>query len=230
MNSPVIFNITFLVDRDTKLLRDYADEENMANFLPYFKNFVKDIDANSSFTEGFVDAVLKRASAFQNDFHRKNFNAKLSRQIYLVATFASLVFYYINKTKEPSHIAWISDRDAMVDRYDGFIYDLAHFMFLGECSNDIPETDRTNKTILDKPQLVFPIPEKFGENFYDELIRIPDYLAGTLADLDINENEFSKDKYYTVLYHSLMNSKNHAIFHVFGDSRKLSSRRLAHRA
>ena len=230
INSPVIFNISFLIDRETKLLKDYADENNMESFLLAFKDFVKQIDSNSAFYEGFVESVLKRASAFQKDFGGKNFNAKLSRQIFLVATFVSLVFYYLNKIKEPSHIAWISDRDALVDRYDGFIYDLAYFMFLAECSSTISEVDKSKKIILDKPNFVFTIPEKTGKNFYDELIRIPDYLAGTLADIDIDENEFSKDKYYTVLYHSLVNSKNHAIFHVYGDSSKLSSRRLAYRA
>ena len=213
-----------------KLLKDYADENNMESFLLAFKDFVKQIDSNSAFYEGFVESVLKRASAFQKDFGGKNFNAKLSRQIFLVATFVSLVFYYLNKIKEPSHIAWISDRDALIDRYDGFIYDLAYFMFLAECSSAISEADKSKKIILDKPNFVFTVPEKTGKNFYDELIRIPDYLAGTLADIDIDENEFSKDKYYAVLYHSLVNSKNHAIFHVYGDSSKLSSRRLAYRA
>lgn len=227
MNSPVIFNVTFLFERDSQLIKDYSTKKNMEDFLPAFKDFVQQIDENSSFEEGYVNSVLKRVNNFKNDFKKNNFNVKLSRHIYYVATFASLIFYYLTIIKSPSHIQWISDRDALSERYDGFVYDLAYFMFLGEYIDKFLKNDSTGKIILNKPKFIFPIPEKSGENFYDELVRLPDYLAGTLADLNFENNEFSKDKYYTILYHSLLNSKNNAVFQLYGDGKKLSTRRLS---
>ncbi|MGE4544025.1 MAG: hypothetical protein AB7D06_07950 [Pedobacter sp.] len=230
INSPVIFNVTFLFERDSKLLKEYSTKKNMENFLPAFKSFVQQIDKNSSFEEGYVDSVLKRVNTFENDFKKNNFNKKLSRHIYYVATFASLIFHYLTIVKSPTHIQWVSDRDALSWRYDGFVYDLAYFMFLSEYSSELLKNDSTEKTILNKPKFIFPIPEKSGDNFYDELVRLPDYLVGTLADLNIENNEFSKDKYYTILYYSLLNSKNHAVFQLYGNGEKLSTRRLAFKA
>lgn len=80
--------------------------------------------------------------------------------------------------------------------------------------------------MMDGPKFTFVEPEKSAVNTYDELIRIPDYLAGTLADFDIEKREFSKDKYYQMLAQSLVNSPNHAIIQIDGDSKRLSARRL----
>ncbi len=229
INSPVIFNFTFVLDRSSKLLRDYAGKDNMQSFLPHFHDFVRLIESSSSFESGFVESVLNRATQFHESFKVKSFNARLSRQIYLVATFASLIFHYLNKVKKPSHIAWVSDRDALVDKYDGFVYDLAYFLFLAECSQDASVKENAEKVSIDKPKFIFALPAKSGANEYDELIRIPDYLAGTLADLDLDANKFSKEKYYTVLNSSLVNSKNHAIIHLCGSRLDIWSRRLVYR-
>lgn len=229
INSPVIFHITFMIDRNTKYMKDYATRENMKEFLAVFREFATLIDKNSSFDEGFVSSALKRSREFERDFDNKNFNVKLSRQIYLVSVFASLIFYYLNKTKKPSYIKWVSDRDAINKRYDGFIYDLAYFLFLSEVSQDINYVEGSEMTLLHKPNFIFPVEEELESGLYDELIRIPDYLAGTLADFDMNSGTFSKDKFYTVFFDSLVESKNHSVIQVYGEGERLSSRRIVHK-
>lgn len=84
--------------------------------------------------------------------------------------------------------------------------------------------------MLDTPQFIFPEPEKSGKNHFDELIRIPDYLAGTLADFDVSSNKFSKDKYDTILLNSLVNSRNQAVIYVTGKGNELLCKRLVHEA
>lgn len=228
INSPVAFTFTFVIDRKSKLLRDYASDENMLSFLAPFRDVVNNIASNSTFDAGYIDGVLKRSSRFEADFKNKNFNSKLSRQIYLVSALSSLVFEYLSITKKPEYIKWISDRDALAERYDGFVYDLSYFLFLNGYSQHITPT-HDSMTILDKPKFIFPEPEKSGKNFFDELIRIPDYLAGTLADLDIAANVFSKDKYNTVLLGSMVNSANHVVLNISGSGNELSCRRLVHK-
>jgi hypothetical protein len=225
INSPVVFTFTFVIDRKSNLLRDYATDENMLSFLSPFRGVVSDIAANSTFEAGYIEAVLKRSRAFETDFQKKSFNSKLSRQIYLVSAFASLVFEFLSITKKPEYIQWISDRDALAERFDGFVYDLSFFLFLTGYSKQI-SPNKESLTILDKPKFIFTEPEKSGKNFFDELIRIPDYLAGTLADLDIEANTFSKDKYNTVLMESMVNSTNHVVLNISGSGSELSCRRL----
>jgi hypothetical protein len=228
INSPVIFHITFMIDRKTKYMKDYATKENMEDFLSYFREFVSEIDKNSSFDDGFTASVIKRSYEFERDFKSKNINLKLSRQIYLVSVFVSLVFYYLNRIKNPSHIKWVSDRDAISKRYDGFIYDLSYFLFLSEVSQEVGNKDGT-KTLLHKPQFIFPVKEELEGGKYDELIRIPDYLAGTLADLNMDTGEFTKDKFYTVFFDSLVGSKNHSVIQIYGNGERLSSRRIGYK-
>lgn len=229
INSPVIFNISFVIDRSSKYMREYSDVENMKSFLPAFREVVEVFDSNSNLGNDYFLEVKRRTELFERDFGSKNFNAKLSRQIYLVSTFASLIFFYLTSLKKPSNIAWISDRDAIVHRYDGVAFDLAYIMFLNEYSA-VKGSKEGTPIVIGKPKFVFWEAQKSGADTYDELVRIPDYLAGTLADFDIDKQVFSKDKYYKMLQYSLVNSENHAIFQIYGDSKKLSARRLAFKA
>ncbi|MCU8034508.1 MAG: hypothetical protein WC024_05290 [Shewanella sp.] len=229
INSPVTFSFTFVIDRKANLLRDYATDENMLSFLPAFRNVVSDIASNSTFQNGYVDGVMKRVRAFEADFSKKNFNSKLARQIYIVSAFASVVFEVLAIAKKPKYIQWISDRDALLERYDSFAFDLSYFLFLQSYSVHF-ERKENSVLMLDTPQFLFPEPEKSGKNHYDELIRIPDYLAGTLADLDVSSNKFTKDKYNTILLNSLVNSRNQAVIYVTGKGNDLCCKRLVHKA
>lgn len=40
LNSPVIFHFSFIIDRNTKFMRNYADVDNMKSFLPEFSKIV----------------------------------------------------------------------------------------------------------------------------------------------------------------------------------------------
>ena len=64
-----------------------------------------------------------------------------------------------------------------------------------------------------------------GKNYLDDLIRVPDYLAGTLAEYGLNVSSGAKPKYEDVLFDSLSNSSNHAIILLQFERRTLTSRR-----
>ncbi len=83
--------------------------------------------------------------------------------------------------------------------------------------------------LLHKPQFIFPVEEELEDGKYDELIRIPDYLAGTLADLNMDTGEFTNDKFYTVFFDSLVKSNNHSVIQVYGNGERLSSRRIGYK-
>jgi hypothetical protein len=102
-------------------------------------------------------------------------------------------------------------------------------MFLSEVSQDVNHRDDREVTLLRKPQFIFPVEEELESGHYDELIRIPDYLAGALADFDMTSGQFSKEKFYTVFFDSLVESRNHSVIQVYGDGEKLSSRRIVHK-
>ena len=50
---------------------------------------------------------------------------------------------------------------------------------------------------------------------YEELVRIPDYVAGTLADYNFEENEISKSKFEKILQNFMAeNDKNNFVFKI----------------
>jgi hypothetical protein len=226
INQRVMFHVTFVVPSKLKFLKRYADVDNMLGFLSPFRQFVIDVASKSTFEAGFEESVLKRIALFTSDFQRSNFNANLSRKIYLVACFASLVFYYLAITKQPHKIFWISDRDAITERYGGIIFDFAYFMFLYEYMQILVDNRGVPSATIDKPQFIFATATKENAALYDELIRIPDHIAGTMADFNMQTSSFSKAKFRELSLYSLTNAENHAIIQVSGDRSAVSSRRL----
>lgn len=227
INSPVIYHFTFIISRETKFLRDYATSDVISECLQWLKTIVKETQNNSPIQTDYWDAVYRRIRLFEGDIQNRNFNEKLARQILLVGIFAGIISYYLELFKLPSHLTWVSDRDAIIERYDGFIYDFAYFTFLQEYNSCLIKGELHSKVVINNPLFKFIIPERTGKNDLDELIRIPDFLAGTLADLDIRNKTFSKDKYNTILFDSLVNSNNHAIVQIDRKGTELITKRLS---
>jgi hypothetical protein len=89
--------------------------------------------------------------------------------------------YLLQKYSSPSKIAWVSDRDAIIDKFDGFVFDNMYFWY------EISVTDQSFEKV--NTEIVFVEPEKIGINYFDELIRIPDYVAGALASIDTENKD-----------------------------------------
>ncbi|HCF4366163.1 TPA: hypothetical protein NI671_002594 [Pseudomonas aeruginosa] len=92
---PVAFSLSFVLDRDSALLRDYARLENMVEFIPSIREFVESLGRNSPPGLAYFDEVQTRLNAFQRDLARPQVNAKLARQIHLAAAFAATVFAWL---------------------------------------------------------------------------------------------------------------------------------------
>lgn len=224
---PITFSISFVLDRESALLRDYLRVEDMVNFIPDIRSFIESLQQNSPVDSSYFDQVLKRFDAFEKDFERKQFNAKLARQIHLASAFVATTFYIVNQATGAGYLRWISDRDALVERYDTLVYDLAYlyFILLSSTSQDLI-SEMNGKVFLKIPNIRFEIPEKTGKHRFDELVRLPDYLAGTLADLDITDMSFTRDKFAVVMTNVFVDSFNNWIVRVFSDGEKIIARSI----
>lgn len=93
LNLPVTFSISFVVSRDSHLLRDYIAVENMDDFLPDVEEYLTAVQANSPINSAYFADVTSRLRKFKHDIgSNKQFNARLARQVFLVATFGATVF------------------------------------------------------------------------------------------------------------------------------------------
>ncbi|MDX8455201.1 hypothetical protein RFM98_20830 [Mesorhizobium sp. VK9D] len=218
LKSPVVFSVSYIVERQSKLLRDYITDENIIGSLPELRELLAVIAKTTPDRAPYCQAVDKRLVAFELDMKRRNRNSCLARQIHLCAAFAAMLFKHLNAKKAPGHIRWISDRDAMFDKYDKVTFDLAfiYFQLLRELEAQVPP----------QPEFLFGLPGWDGKNNYNEFIRIPDYLAGTLADISLPSMAFTHDKFRPVFESVFVNSPNCALIEVLGSREKITTRRV----
>lgn len=150
---------------------------------------------------------------------RRNCNSNLARQIHLCAAFAAILFLHLDANKDPRAIRWISDRDAMFDKFDRVTFDLAFLYF--------QLVRMQSGKVSYYPEILFGLPGWDDENEYNEFIRIPDYLAGTAADMSLPSMTFTHDKFRPVFENVFVNAPNAALIEVLGSKEKITARRIA---
>jgi hypothetical protein len=79
---------------------------------------------------------------------------------------------------------------------------------------------------MDKPKFIFELAEETGAHRFDELIRLPDCLAGTLADMNLVTREFTHPKFNELFDGIFVGAMNNAIIQVLGKGNELTTRRL----
>jgi len=191
LNSPVAFSFTFVLDDGDNFLSTYAPVSEMIEGLEDINNMAASMATNSRGDSTYFSEVQRRLRSFIDELKRKG-NAKLARQVFLVAAYAAVVLDYLDIGAEPSFVSWVSDRDAMLQRHDGIIWDIASIMFY------VAKGDRrsagSDLNTIDKPKLIHIVPEESGKNYLDPLIRMPDYLAAAASDMNLQTFEFSHPK------------------------------------
>jgi hypothetical protein len=192
LTSPVAFSFTFVLDDKAKFLASYAPVPAMIEGLQDITSIATTMDSNTGHRNPYFSQVQKRLTSFTDDLKHKG-NAKLARQVFLVAAYAAVVLNYLDLSAEPSQVSWVSDRDAILQRHDGIVWDLATIMFYVIKGHRNPAAD-DERTAIDKPTLLHIRPDESGKNFLDPLIRMPDYLAAAASDMNLETFRFSHPK------------------------------------
>lgn len=228
---PITFSLSFMLRREEALLRRYLRTEEIADFLPDACEMLRSWRDNSPGPTEYYDQAIKRFKVFEQDLRKKHVNEKLARQIHLTASAIAITFHLLTKSTKAGFLRWISDRDALVERYDTVVYDIAYYYFLLlQSEHAVPVISSEGRPLRSVPQITFDIPEKTGKHRFDEMVRLADYLAGTLADLNSDSMSFSKEKFETVLRHVFVNSPNNWAIHLLSDTEKVTVRSAQFRA
>jgi hypothetical protein len=137
-------------------------------------------------------------------------NMKVIRDIDILATLAAYIMFEVTKLIELQTIGWFSDRDDMLSYKAGkfrspFIFDTVHHLYYLLCN--LEKIDSKNR-------LVIGVPENGTDAkvWYDAFNKIPDVIAGTLADYDHVKNRCSHDKFVPVLEEVFTSSKRNFFF------------------
>ncbi|MDF3415788.1 hypothetical protein HKX54_15050 [Sulfitobacter sp. M57] len=219
--APVTFSYNFVVERESNYLKAAITVEAMQTIAKSLQEVVGEWKSVEPGNEQYYSSLDSQLQKLLDELSSKNPSTGLLRKMFLVASFGALVFYIIHEEKSPLSIRWISDRDAMFDRHDGLAFDLAWLLF--------QIMRRRSGGVIDvrRPQLIFTSPLMDGVNKHDEFVRLPDYLAGTLADLRLPNVMFSHPKFPTIFNKLFVDASNNAIIEIVAPTGRITTRRLA---
>lgn len=131
-------------------------------------------------------AIIKKLKFLKQETMGKGFNIDLFRNMYFLVFMVSYYLYCIKKWTRADTAGWFSDRDSMISGFKGLAFDLLGMHFHSLCE--------AGKIASDGFDMAIGVPESAGKMWYDELVRIPDYIAGAFADFDMSTN-VCKDKF-----------------------------------
>ena len=109
---------------------------------------------------------------------------------------------------------WFSDKGELFDVENGIALNFFHNTLHG---------------LMDGKQFQFAasLADCKFDSFYDQYNKIPDYIAGTLADYNLSNNEVSKKKFSTVLTDYMGdNQYNNYVFRIFKNEDKYNCARI----
>jgi hypothetical protein len=168
--------------------------------------------------------VIKRFEALREEARANSFNAKLFGHMVLMNALAAVVACLLVKHGAPEIIGWFPDRDKMTSAYKAIALELFSNNLSALC-----QTMGLDQTRL-KVAIGIPGPSNDAEKglWYDDLIRVPDYLAGATAAWDIKGNLLptNSPKFAEIIRQVLADNPNIALVRLALNDRGLQASRL----
>lgn len=220
--SPVVYHFSFILNKDDNFFKNSLTKENIKTYFNLVLTLINKISKENPATAGYFEEFKKRINIFSEEMKAKSFNWKLTRKIMIISSLVSVIFFELTKLNKPISITWISDRDGIVEKFDGISLDISYIKYL----SFILENEQIDLSFL--PKIRFLTSKKDTIDDYEELVRIPDFIAGTVAELKGNDFNFRHEKYYPVFFTAIVNSKNHSIIAMDDKKNDFYIRRMAY--
>ena len=189
INSLPILNVVFLFEPRKYYIWDSKNEliSSLNDYIEIINEYIK--YWNKSEPEKRDN--LKRLSKSINCFTRllvEEKKLKLLARLYLISLLGGYFGSFICRETNLSSLTWFSDRDSTNE----ICHNLIRHLF------QINLIDITKKNI----QFAFTRSNSDSDEWYSELVRIPDYLTGTISNFDFsNKSGYSKATFYKMLKH-----------------------------
>ena len=191
LKSPYYFSINFTVDNIKSFRKLYApsgDKKGLIRDIEFIYNDLKSVTVRTEFQEGFY----KKIKMLREEIKSKSFGINSYCKICFVAFLVAYVALFITINAKVKELLWLSDRGLVFDFLDGLCLDFYYQIYF----NMLIETN-----------ILIPMPNPFGiatnkdekSLWYDSLIKLPDYYAGTIASWDLNTNNADEDKHVQVI-------------------------------
>lgn len=216
---PRHFHLVIVVPKD----RDVFNNGQGSNPLEISREVAnKTLDRAKEMERG--DNTTKPLKKMVEAARANNFNFELYGDLLLLGFFFPFVSLLLTRERKSTVIGWMSDRDNMTTWGDGVIWNQSteSFVGLGELLHiDVVGTD-----------IRIAVPgAASGPMWFDEMIRLPDYYAGTVAAWDAPANTLPPNPksllFVQMLEHVVAGAKNGVILRLDIGADGLQWRRIA---
>lgn len=117
------------------------------------------------------------------------FNVELLTDLMILISFFCFITLLLARERQVDVMGWFPDRDSMTTWCDGVIWDISNETLAG-----LSEYFNINLP-FDKPIIGIPNPDdKVSAMWFDEFVRLPDYIAGILSAWDLENNKLPGDR------------------------------------
>jgi hypothetical protein len=191
-----LFHISFII-KDTSGLIYRPTKSSQEVVIQGINELIEMIERWIANQPEGADKFRDQANRFiswRREMERKSPNLNLCKNIIIISLLAGYISYMLTKEAEARTVVWFSDRDKIIESYNSIAFDLYEIYHYGLCDNAgiNGETTKIGLAIKDKD-------DSSNKLWFDPLIRLPDYMAGTLASWDLTSNLVQKDKHAELL-------------------------------
>ena len=134
--------------------------------------------------------LQKSLKTLRADMQANSFNTPLLAETVITCFLASYIKYLLFKEVDVEIFSWLPDRDSMTSFTKGVYEQLYEIISYCICENKLPEE---RKHIAEQVKDCL-IADPNNNMFYDELVRVPDYFNGIIADHNMKDNSISGEK------------------------------------
>ncbi|WP_434794564.1 hypothetical protein TPDSL_16190 [Terrisporobacter petrolearius] len=185
----IFYSINFIVDDDNFFSKEH-NVDIYQKMICTYKALLEKWITNQPHKKENYENIIKKFNKFLNETKRKNFNLKLFKEIFWVDILVSYITYLIIKELDVELIGWFSDPDKIISSYDGIAFDLYEIIYHTLCVEQLGENYK-------QPKIAYTKIEK--DIFYDELVRMADYICGFVSEFDLNsKTKGYKEKYVKI--------------------------------
>jgi hypothetical protein len=207
--SKVVFHFAFIVEKRRKWRFSESIENERPTIkilLEKLKNNIQEMTESQPNNCNHLLDTIKKIDALIIEITRPSSNITLLKDIMFASFSAAYLGGLISSILPIKNLAWLSDRDKISQSYNHIAEDFFYLNFLSLAKHF--EVDK-------KPQLATTRPDETSEEmWFDEIIRIPDYFAGTLADWDIAKNQASKNKFLKIIEGAVADNPRFALIKI----------------
>ena len=207
LNSERLFHICIIYEKSDMFVDSKESAELQVDFIiELIENWKINSDNEKAINN--YNLLIKQFKMLKNETNRKTFNVGLFQNILFLSTFISYFASTIAVINEAHVVGWASDRGPMVEAYNSIIFDFFWIQYHCICTSKEYDSDKTKLAFFTQNITTDKYGKSLKHMWYDELVRLPDYIAGTFADLNMDNQESTQNKFIQIIEGVAADNKN----------------------